>query len=713
MALLPLELRCFGPPSARLTGISTTPAELRWRKHVGLLIYLALSPDHSRSRDHLVGLLWGEEPERGARKSLNMAVRRLRVALGADRLRSETDTLVLSDEALDVDALRFQARAPDAPDEALPLLRGEFLEGFHIKDAPGFEDWMMRERERYRGLATATLLATGERHLAAGLSDAADLARRALALEPHSEAAVALLMRSAALVGNAAMALTAYHEFAEKLKRELGEQPGRALIALAARVRSQSWQPRAREVIRETPLVGRESLHRVAFETIARGLSRNGGPQALVITGAPGMGRSRLVAECLRRLALDGALVLQARPVESDHDAPWSALRLLARSGLVEAPGFPAARRESLSAFATIVPALAERIPPRELRDVADVASALADVLAAVTEERSVAIALDDAHWSDGASIAALGAAVASIKSAPLVLIVTVALGVGDPPRELVSLQSDIGRAIPGVALRLGALDEADIAKLVSTVATWCRDDADRDRLTRRVMFETAGNPFFAATLLSALARKSTLRSDLIIWPPAKGTFDTPLPFSIPNVVRHAMAFRVAELQAEERAVLCAASVCGQALDPGLLVAVTGMTAAAVEQTLPALERHQLIQFDGRRYTFVAPLVAQVVRAECMTRGARHALEQNAADALRPRTDLESRALRAELLADVRSDEAAFTLALEVGMEAVRGGARRLAQRAVAIADSVSRRAQLDRQGLDELRAQMASVAMQ
>ena len=261
--------------------------------------------------------------------------------------------------------------------------------------------------------------------------------------------------------------------------------------------------------------------------------------------------------------------------------------------------------------------------------------------------------------------------------------------------------------------MRLDALDQADIAELVSAVATWCRDDADRDRLTRRVMFETAGNPFFAATLLSALARKSTLRSDLIIWPPAKGTFDTPLPFSIPNVVRHAMAFRVAELQAEERAVLCAASVCGQALDPGLLVAVTGMTAAAVEQTLPALERHQLIQFDGRRYTFVAPLVPQVVRAECMTRGARHALEQNAADALRPRTDLESRALRAELLADVRSDEAAFTLALEVGMEAVRGGARRLAQRAVAIADSVSRRAQLDRQGLDELRAQMASVAMQ
>jgi hypothetical protein len=46
--------------------------------------------------------------------------------------------------------LRFLAQAETAPDAALPLLRGDFLEGFHVKDAPEFEDWMARERERYR-----------------------------------------------------------------------------------------------------------------------------------------------------------------------------------------------------------------------------------------------------------------------------------------------------------------------------------------------------------------------------------------------------------------------------------------------------------------------------------------------------------------------------------------------------------------------------------
>ncbi len=43
-------------------------------------------------------------------------------------------------------------------------------------------------------------------------------------------------------------------------------------------------------------------------------------------------------------LRLDGALGILARPLESDHDAPWSAVRLLLRGGLTDGPGLPGAR---------------------------------------------------------------------------------------------------------------------------------------------------------------------------------------------------------------------------------------------------------------------------------------------------------------------------------------------------------------------------------
>ena len=181
----------------------------------------------------------------------------------------------------------------------------------------------------------------------------------------------------------------------------------------------------------------------------------------------------------------------------------------------------------------------------------------------------------------------------------------------------------------------------------------------------------------------------------------------SPLPFSVPALVRHAIAVRVGELGADEIAILRAASVCGQALDLELIAHVAERPAAEVERALPAFERRYLVQFDGKRYTFAAPLVAEVVRAECLTRGQRRGLERRASEALTPRTDLEGRALRVELLAHAAPDQSAYDLAIQVGWDALKGGARRIARRAALTAERISRDAQLDRQKLDELRAQL------
>jgi len=707
VSLAPLELFCFGSPAARLAG-GEPPPEVRWRKHLALLVYLALSPTRSRSRDHLLGLLWAEQPEAGARKALNQAVLRLRRALGEGRLRSESDTLALSNDGLEVDALKFLKDAQTAPDDALPLLRGEFLEGFHVDGAPEFEDWMSRERDRYRALAASTLVAAGERRITAGrLSAAADAGRRALGLEPRSEPAVRLMMQAAALAGDRAGALGIYKDFAVRLEQETGEQPPRPLTALRERIQKEPERPPEAAASPASPLVGRDQVHRGAFDTVLEGLSKEGGPRALLIMGPPGMGRSRLLAECVHRLALQGALVLHARPIESDQDAPWSALRQLVQAGLSQAPGLPAARRDALGALAGLAPELAERFTPREARDVADMAASLADVLKAVAEEQPLVVALDDAHWADGPSLAALGSALVGLKGTPVVLIVTVAQGVGGAPRELLRLESDIGHNVPGLTVRLGELGEADIAALVATLAPWCRDAAERDRLTRRLAFETGGSPFFAVTLLGALAEAANLQTDLVAWPPARGTLEAPLPFSVPSLVRHAIAVRVGELTADELAILRAASVCGQALDLALVAQVAGRAPADVERALPAFERRHLVQFDGRRYTFAAPLIAEVVKAECMTRGERRGLERRASEALAGKTDLESRALRAELLAHAAPDQEAYDLAVMVGREALAAGARRLAQRAIGAADRISRTAQLERSKLDELRGRL------
>ena len=209
-----LELQCFGAPNARLDG-SAAPPQVLWHKHFALLVYLALSPNRTRTRPHLYSLLWPEKPEDQARQSLNTAVSRLRLDLGADRLTSAGNALTLTDSALHVDALQFEAVIETDPGAALLLMSGDFLEGFDVDGARGFEQWSAERRIHFRARAVAALLQVAAAALeTARYDDAVTAARHALALEPFSEPAMMLLMRAQALSGDGASALVAFRDHA-------------------------------------------------------------------------------------------------------------------------------------------------------------------------------------------------------------------------------------------------------------------------------------------------------------------------------------------------------------------------------------------------------------------------------------------------------------------------------------------------------------------
>jgi DNA-binding SARP family transcriptional activator len=673
-----LQLVCFGPATARLDG-REPPAMLLWTKHLALLIYLALSPGRSRARDHLLGVFWPEKPEARARHSLNETLRRLRQVLGAERLLSRGDAVVLNDEALDVDVWRDDVGA-EPP--------GTFLEGFVVAEAREFEEWAAAERRRYQARSVAALVLTGEHHLSASrFLDAAVMARRVLAVEPYHEPAVRLLLRAAALGDDVTGALAAFREFAERLEGATGEQPSRGLLALVERIRHQAWRPAPSHDEESAPnLIGREQVHVDAFDLVRAALAD--GPRTLLITGAPGMGRTRLLTECVERMALDGAFALRARPLPTDHDAPWSTLRLLLRAGLPQAPGLAATPPDALGVAAWLVPELAERYPARAPADSADVAAAMAAVLDAVIAERPIVLAIDDAHLSDATTLDVLPAVVERLAGRPLALIISAAEDAAPSP-ELLRLRMEIGerRRLRGLELRLDPLSVEDIGALLAPLAPWCVGEAARDRLARRLAFETGGNPFFAVTLLGGLRRIAHLRTDFTMWPRPDATFDTPLPITLPNLARAAVAARIAELDAECRTILSAASIGGVSLDLDLVATLSAVPRARVEERLASLERRHLIVFDGRRYAFAAPLIADAVRGECLTPGQRQASRRRAAAALAGREDLESQVLRVELLARVEPGPTTVEQALAVARTADAAGATRTARRALAAAE--------------------------
>ena len=106
--------RTLGSVSLTVDGVPAPP-ELLWRKHLALLVYLARSPRLSRSRDQLIGLLWGDRPEAAARHSLSEALRVIRRYAGPEALDVSVGQIGLTTGAvsLDVDQLEAYAAAED------------------------------------------------------------------------------------------------------------------------------------------------------------------------------------------------------------------------------------------------------------------------------------------------------------------------------------------------------------------------------------------------------------------------------------------------------------------------------------------------------------------------------------------------------------------------------------------------------------------------
>lgn len=671
-----------------------------WRKHLALLIYLALSPDYTRTRSHLVGLLWADKPAANARRSLNEAVRRLRAGLGADRIESSGERLVLAHEDLHVDVLEFE--------DGGQVPRGEFLEGFHVEDgADAFESWADGERTRLRDIVVHLLMDRGTEQLAAlRFLEARELARRAQEVRPYSEPAVELGMKSAAFEGDRAGALALYHEFCERLASELDEKPSGPLVKLSERIRESSWQsqPIAARAL-EPPLVGRRQLHATLFGALDE--ATTSGRSIIVITGDEGMGRSRLLDECADRLSLGGAYCVLVRPFESDVDAPWSTLRALIRNGIAEAPGLLAARERDLRALGGVAPHLAERFSDDPPRDTSEVADALGNVFEAIAEEQPLAILLDDAQWADDTTLAALRSIWTTPGTAPLILGFTANTSseATDRFRDLLGV---VGRDAPGTQVRLEQFDLQDVRNLVDNMAPWASGPDEQNRLARRIALESGGNPFVAVTLLRDLGASDHLRRRMGEWPPPGGTFDSPFPVTLSSLLRNAIAARFASLDEDAAAVLRAASGAGDVVYPELLEAVTGIGTMRVDAALDRLEQRRFVTFTGDRYVFNGRIVRRVVSRECMRSGGRRRLREKYVEILAPRTDIESRLLRAEILVSLDRRDQAFQVAASVVEQALSDGAERSARRALRFAEASAGPEDTERQqALDAFRERL------
>jgi len=620
-----ISCHTLGPVAMSLDG-APAPPELLWRKHLALLVYLARSP-RGRTREHLVGLLWPDKPEAAARHSLNEAIRVLRRYLGDQAVDTAGGQvrLVPGGVRLDVDQLEELTRSGNWG-AAARLIAGEFLEGFAVPGASGFEDWLTSERAAVAQRSIEVLVQYAEELIRSGQAgEAAAVALRALGLEPGSEPALRVAMRSLALAGDRAGALERFEVFCARLKDEMDATPDAASVALAQRIRSERSvrplvPPSGDRQDERPPLVGREvELGKLLDEAAAVG--RDSRAAAVVIQGESGTGKTRLLDELLVRLRLDGVSVAAVRAVESDREEDGNGILAIARGGLLQAPGIAAAPTGSIAAFAAALPEWADRFPQlRAPGGAMSLGRALSEVVRSASDEQPVAIAVDDAHWMDQSSLLGLIALLRDLSTAPFLLVLTAE---SHPERtELDELRTRIGRDTRGLVLHLKALDSADLRALARRMLPRFTD-IEIERIVRRVATDSAGLPLLAVELLRAVALGLDLRGTPGAWPEPLRTLDQTLPGDLPDTVSAAIRIAFRRLSPGAQQALAAASALGERVHLETLAGALSLDRNEAARLLDELEWQRWLVCDTQGYTFVARIVRQVVARDMLTPGQR------------------------------------------------------------------------------------------
>lgn len=224
----PLAIHLLGEPHVT-SGGHRHPAP-RGRKAWALLVYL-LTTASAPSREWLAELLFSDANDPLNALSWNLSqLRRMlgpeaKISGGPVELRLPPGTFI------DIRALTTGTWVQAL---GVPGLGRDLLEGMAFPSSPAFEAWLLAERRRLAAAGENALREAARAKLVAGDADrAVELAIRVVAASPLDEDAQELLIRAYAAGGDRAAAQRQRDSCVELFRRELGTDPGLAVLDAA------------------------------------------------------------------------------------------------------------------------------------------------------------------------------------------------------------------------------------------------------------------------------------------------------------------------------------------------------------------------------------------------------------------------------------------------------------------------------------------------
>ena len=546
-----LRLNVLGPPEVFHDGNRLTFA---LRKAQALLLYLAVEGGMHQRRK-LDAFLWPDSEPHEARAALRNAIALLRRLLSDPDASPSHHTHVLSQHdllsldphtpiELDLDvalhAWKEAQKLSTLPSEehhtalvtlvqrALALVRGPFLDGFWLGEDAPFDAWREQQQRQWQVRLLLLLDRLSSWQEAAGEFESARATlARWVALDPMAEEASRRLMRMSLARGDAAAALQVYATLRAHLAEVLQIKPSPETVALAEHSRELAAGRRsltARQSTAESrppselvaPLLGRSAAFRQLVGRFQQ--ARVGQPQAVLVVGEAGIGKTRLADEFVAWSRAQGAEVVRGHAFEMGGRLPYQPLIEALRERL-EAENAPEDLLDDvwLAELSRLLPELRVRYPDLptptedELTAKGRLFEAVARLLDALCQRAPLVLLVDDLQWADEASLDLLRylGHVWKEHGSRVLLLCTARSEELEPKSQLSTQLANLGRDLPVTQVSLQPLSQTETLQLIevlvgegehSTVRSSTTEQGASPSQTRETKLSVLADFLFALT---------------------------------------------------------------------------------------------------------------------------------------------------------------------------------------------------------------------